>query len=106
FAADGAVRARDLDEALALARSDLDHRAAETPAQARGVLWVIGGGRVYAEAMARADLLVVTEIDLEVDGDTRAPEIPGEFRLVEADPAEGWLEAANGLRHRVLTYRR
>ena len=106
FAADGALRAASLDDALALARADLTRRAAEAPAQAGDALWVIGGGRVYTEAMARADLLVVTEIDLEVDGDTRAPAIPADFRRVEADPAEGWSEAANGLRHRVLTYRR
>ena len=106
FAADGALRAASLDEALALARTDLARRVAEAPAQAGDVLWVIGGGRVYAEAMDRADLLVVTEIDLEIDGDTHAPAIPAGFRRVEADPAEGWHEAANGLRRRALTYRR
>ncbi|MGO2361493.1 MAG: dihydrofolate reductase, partial [Brachybacterium tyrofermentans] len=64
------------------------------------------GGSVYREAIADADLLVVTEIDLEVDGDTTAPEVPDRFGTPAADPATGWLEAKNGLRYRILTYTR
>lgn len=94
FTADGAVRARGLDEALELARS--------APGGDRTV-WVIGGGRVYREAMDRADLLVVTEIDLEVDGDTTSPEIPEGFAAAE-EP--GWLTSSTGLRYRVLRYTR
>lgn len=104
FAADGARRARDLDEALALAGADLDRREAE--GQGTGTIWVIGGGRVYREALDRADLLVVTEIDLDVTGDTTAPEIPGDAHLAEADPAQGWHESASELRYRILRYSR
>jgi len=114
FAADGALRASSLDDGLELARADLARRAADSAGEstegsapeAGDVVWVIGGGHVYAEAMAQADLLVVTEIDLEVDGDTHAPAIPEDFTQVEADPAGGWHEAASGLRYRVLTYSR
>ena len=93
----GAVRARSLPEALELAA---------TEAGPDGTIWVIGGGSIYADAIAAAELLVVTEIDLEVDGDTTAPQISAEFSLQSADPAEGWHEATNGLRYRILTYRR
>src|SRR5699024_7065231 len=69
FAAGSAVRARSLPEALQPARE-----RAHAPAGARGdgspTIWVIGGGGIYREAIAAADLLVVTEIDLDVDGDT------------------------------------
>src|SRR5690606_7929699 len=59
FDPDGAEIARTLDEALAmLAGADA---------------WICGGARVYADAMPRADVLVVTDIDLEVAGDRRAP---------------------------------
>src|SRR5699024_8983906 len=58
FAADGAVRARDLADGLRLAREVLESQPAPT-------IWVIGGGRVYREAMAQAEQIVVTEIDLE-----------------------------------------
>ena len=99
FAADGAVRARDLPDGLRLAREVLESQPAPT-------IWVIGGGRVYREAMAQAEQIVVTEIDLEVDGDTLAPRIPAEFEVTAAEPAEGWHEAASGLRYRILTYSR
>jgi len=106
YAADGAVRAASLDEGLALAREDLARRPQEEPGQAADTLWVIGGGTLYAAAMDVADLLVVTEIDLEVDGDTLAPEIPADFTDRRSDPAEGWHESADGLRYRILTYTR
>src|SRR5690554_1117166 len=38
-------------------------------------VWIIGGGRVYADAMSLLQQLEVTEIDLEVSGDTFAPTI-------------------------------
>lgn len=93
----GAVRARSLPEALELAA---------TEAGPEGTTWVIGGGSIYAHAIEVAELLVVTEIDLEVDGDTLAPSIPEDFTLTSADPAEGWHEAAGGTRYRMLTYSR
>ena len=35
--------------------------------------FVIGGGELYAEALARADELLLTEIDAELEGDTYFP---------------------------------
>ena len=93
----GAVRARSLPEALELAA---------TEAGPTGTTWVIGGGSIYADAIEVAEQLVVTEIDLEVDGDTLAPRIPGDFAVTSVDPVEGWHEAANGLCYRFLTYSR
>ena len=106
YTADGAVPAASLEEGLALARQDLARRDQGEPGQAADMLWVIGGGTLYAEAMPQADLLVVTEIDLEVEGDTLAPAIPEAFTQSSADPAEGWHEAGSGLRYRILTYAR
>ncbi|WP_221585674.1 dihydrofolate reductase [Microbacterium sp. G2-8] len=68
--------------------------------------WVIGGGQIYEQAMGVLDELWVTEIDLDVDGDTTAPEVGGEWRLESADPATGWHVSAAGLRYRFLTYSR
>ena len=93
----GAVRARSLPEALELAA---------TEAGPAGTTWVIGGGSIYADAIEVAEQLVVTEIDLQVDGDTLAPRIPGDFAVTSVDPVEGWHEAANGLCYRFLTYSR
>lgn len=36
-------------------------------------VWVIGGARLYADALPLADRLVLTEIDADLDGDTHFP---------------------------------
>ena len=95
FADEGALRTGTLDEALDQAAATLvtgadDSSVQSTPSApstpSTPMIWVIGGGRVYREAMDRADLLVVTEIDLEIDGDTTAPTIPADLRLTAPDP--------------------
>ncbi|WP_431218196.1 dihydrofolate reductase [Leifsonia xyli] len=87
--APGATVAHSLEEALASAR-------------AASTVWVIGGGELYRETLGAADRLEVTEIDLDVAGDTRAPE-PGEGWTADAGE---WLTAANGMRYRFVTYTR
>jgi len=37
-------------------------------------IMVIGGGRIYAQMLARADRLYLTHIDAEVEGDTQFPD--------------------------------
>jgi len=59
--ADGAERAGSLEEALAL--------LADEPR-----VFVIGGAEIYAAALPHADELVLTEIDMGVEGDTFFPE--------------------------------
>ena len=62
----GVVRANTLSTALVLA----DKRPG------RDEIFVIGGGRVYAETIGLADRLYVTEIDTAIEGgDTFFPEI-------------------------------
>ncbi|SDC69995.1 dihydrofolate reductase [Sanguibacter gelidistatuariae] len=79
--------------------------------------WVIGGAQIYAATIAEADLLVVTEIDLDVDGDAYAPEIGPEWSGVpvladgadgtgEGSDGEGWRLAASGVRYRFLRFTR
>ncbi|MDR2722548.1 MAG: dihydrofolate reductase [Cellulomonadaceae bacterium] len=67
-------------------------------------IWVMGGGSVYRQILAAglADRLEVTEIDLEVDGDTYAPTIGDGWTADNAD----WQTAVNGTRYRFVTYRR
>jgi dihydrofolate reductase len=89
FAAPGALVRRSLEEALAGA-----------PGDAR--VWVIGGGEVYATAMPMADRLVMTEVDAEVDGDTRAPSIDDSWQLTSRDPEDGWHRSVTRLRYRFV----
>ena len=67
-------------------------------------VWVIGGGQVYERAMAFADRIEVTEVDVVVDGDTFAPTIDAQ-QWAEAEAGE-WLTSASGLRYRFRSYRR
>lgn len=66
-------------------------------------VWVIGGGQLYAEAVGEADVLEVTQLDLEVDGDTFAPPLSGWTRT-SADPDDGWHISRTGIRYRFETY--
>jgi dihydrofolate reductase len=61
--AEGAAVAHDLDEALAHVRAGASD----------GRVYVIGGAQLYAEAIARADELVLTEVDADFTGDVHFP---------------------------------
>ncbi len=67
--ADGAERAASVEEALGLL-GDAAH------------VFVIGGAEVYTAALPHADELLLTEIDLAVDGDVTFPPFD-ESQLVE-----------------------
>ena len=74
----GAEVARNREEALALATVD---RPAE--------IAVIGGGEIYRLFWPLADQIYLTEVDLEVEGDTLFPKLdPAEWELLEAEPHE------------------
>lgn len=103
WAAEGAERAGSLEEALTLAGTGTDADAdanANADADADADVWVMGGGELYREAIARADRLEVTEIDLDVPGDAYAPDWSGEEWSVDArEPSEGWLTSRTGIRY-------
>ena len=85
WAASGALVAHDLSQALAIART-----AAATQAAPR--ILVIGGGQLYAQSLALADQLLITEIDADLAGDTCFPAWPrGDFDEIARDtrPASG-----------------
>ncbi len=90
WAADGARRAGSVAEVLD--RSE--------------PLWVIGGGAVYAAFLPHADRLVVTDVDLDVDGDTWAPALGAGWARVSRTPGTGWATSTTGLRYAVSEYAR
>ncbi|GAB6939163.1 dihydrofolate reductase [Isoptericola variabilis] len=93
---DGAVAAGSVDAALALAAA----------AAGGDEVWVMGGGEVYAATLALADRLVVTEIDLAVEGDAFAPAVdPLTWEIVD-DGAWATSSGPGALHHRVRTYAR
>jgi dihydrofolate reductase len=90
YAAAGAETAGSLEAALALV------------ADAARV-FVIGGAELYALALPHADCLELTEIDADLDGDTRFPVIdPHRFTETARAPHVG----ADGTRFAFVTYHR
>ena len=93
FAAEGATIARSLDEACDRLNS------AE-------LAWVIGGADIYAQAVEIAGILVVTDVDINVDGaDAFAPEIDSEWLVAASFPERGWFDSGK-LAYRVTVYSR
>ncbi|HEX7100279.1 MAG TPA: dihydrofolate reductase [Acidimicrobiia bacterium] len=54
-------------------------------------VFVVGGGEIYRQAMGVADVLEITEVDAEPEGDTFFPEIdPNVWREVARTPGDGF----------------
>jgi dihydrofolate reductase len=96
WAAPGAIRAGTIFSAL----------AATALQPGSGQVWFIGGGTIYREVLSvdLADTVLLTRIDADVAGDTYAPELGPEWKLVSCAPEEGWSTAANGTRYRIETW--
>ena len=90
WSAEGATRAGSVEEVL----------------DGHDTLWVIGGGQVYAAFLPHADRLVITDVDVAVEGDTWAPELGQDWLRVARDPEEGWSCSSTGLRYAVSRYAR
>ena len=71
-----------------------------------GDLWAIGGGAVYAALLEHADEAVVTEVDVQLPGDTWAPRLDPGWALGVRVPGTGWSESIGGLRFRVSQWQR
>jgi dihydrofolate reductase len=87
----GAVLVDSLDAAL---------QAAQASPGAEEI-WIIGGSRVYTDAMPRANVALVTVIEDAVEGDTVAPAFGPEWALAALTPESGWLESSGGTRYRI-----
>ncbi|MFJ2621532.1 dihydrofolate reductase [Glutamicibacter sp. NPDC087344] len=95
----GALPVSSLDEALELAKS----------CEGSQEIWIIGGGKVYSQSLELLDLAVITKLDLDVPGDTSAPQLSSDFVLGLSDPGlEGpenlWHESKTGTRYRFETW--
>lgn len=95
----GAIPVSNLDEALALAKTCTGSEE----------VWIIGGGKVYAQAMDLLDVAVITKLDLNIDGDTSAPALDSRFSIGATDPeseasAPAWMQSSTGTRYRFETW--
>ena len=88
----GALPASSLEEALALAKESAGSEE----------IWIIGGRSLYTAAMDTAEVIEITTVDLEVDGDTRAPHPRG------FTPTSGgsWHRSSSGIDFRFTRWTR
>jgi dihydrofolate reductase len=68
--------------------------------------WVIGGSGVYHALLPHAVRVVRTDVDLDVAGDTFAPDLDAGWQLVERRPEQGWATSRTGLRYAVSEFSR
>ncbi len=86
------------DEALALGQALAARDGAEE-------VCIIGGGNLYAQTIGQTDILYVTHVEADVDGDTRFPEIDPAVWETVAEEAVPMGERDN-FATRFATYRR
>ncbi len=89
WAALGAERAGDLAQAIALCAEAED-------------IWVMGGAQIYAQALAQARRIELTEIDREFEGDAYAPVLDAGWR----ETARQSGVSSQGLRYSFVTLER
>ena len=92
FRAEGALVVGSLDDALA---------AATLPPP----IYCIGGGELYRLALSRADVLYITEIDGDVEGDTTFPALD-RTKWREIYRESHARDTADGFGYAFVTYRR
>ncbi|AZZ54951.1 dihydrofolate reductase [Rathayibacter iranicus] len=69
-------------------RARTAHSLTEAVTFSTGDVWAICGGQVYTEALAHADVLDITAVDVDAVGNTRVPEPC--WHLLSREPASGW----------------
>jgi len=76
FFVSGVLTANSLDSALLKAGGNKD-------------IFIIGGGEIYEQSMGFADKLYITEVDMEVEGDTKFPTISNQWSVTEENEFNG-----------------
>lgn len=72
WTADGVVVAYDLAVAINNAKADAVQLDKDR-------IFIIGGGEIYRQSLSMADILEITEVDLDVQGDTHYPTVTDDF---------------------------
>lgn len=97
--ADGGETAHSVDEAIALAAEQISRDE---------FVWIIGGAQLFEGSLGVADRLEVTEIRDRFDGDTLAPEITADWKMVDGHGAsdDDWQLSSTGSHYRFRRYER
>ena len=70
------------------------------------IIWVIGGGSLYDQALDIATVVERSVFNLKVDGDTYAPELDDSWTLTTQDPAKGWHMSKSSVQYRFERWER
>ena len=88
----------NLDDALTQAASLAHSTSLDT-------IWMIGGERVFSEALTYTDRIELTHVDTEItDGDAFYPELPSDFVIMEE--SEQKHDEKSGLDFKFVTYKK
>lgn len=69
-------------------------------------IWVIGGGSLYDQALEVTTVVERSVFNLNVDGDTFAPELDDSWTLKTQDPANGWHMSESSVQYRFERWER
>lgn len=95
----GCERGATLHAAIAMSARSLDRHPGIDPAE----VFVAGGAQIYREALPIADRVIVTALDIEVEGDARFPALdPAVWQRESGAPQV----ARSGLRYTIENWRR
>ncbi len=97
FNYNGAMVHHSLDDAISAAKRDAKERG-------QSAIYIIGGGEIYAQTLALADRLEITEVDLSIDGDAFYPVLTDDFHCTHC--GDWQCDEKSGLRFRFMTYQK
>ena len=79
FAPEGASVVHSLDEAVALAKTHAENEQIDE-------ICIIGGGNIYAQALPMADVVHLTHVLADIEGDTTFPDLdPAEWQVISSE---------------------
>lgn len=70
------------------------------------IIWVIGGGSLYDQALDLATVVERSVFNLDIAGDTYAPELNDSWSLSTQDPANGWHMSKSSVQYRFERWER
>lgn len=70
------------------------------------MIWVIGGGSLYDQALEVTTVVERSLFNIHVDGDTYAPKLDASWNQTEQDPSEGWHTSKSSVQYRFERWER
>lgn len=70
------------------------------------MIWVVGGGTLYDQAIETATIVERSVFNLNVAGDTYAPELDDSWTFTAQDPADGWHTSQSSVQYRFERWER